>query len=168
MPNTNGQKPQKHLSVREIVALHKARMTRPWHSDLLDMNFLIRPRTAAEVAQLSDEGGRLTADMERYKGTPDEPGGIEQLRIGIRSAIPLLLDPDTHEPRFGIDEIDDLLDLPMEVINELVNAANETGVFTKAQADDAAKNSVEIIGGNSSLISPDTAATSTSSPTPMP
>lgn len=159
MPQSNGKSPHHHLSVREIVALHKERSLKPWHSDLLDMDFLIRPHTGAEMSQLADESTRLMADMEEYKGTPDAPGSIEQLRLGVRSMIPVLLDPETKEPRFGMDEVDDLLELEMPILNELMEAANSASTFTQEQAEDAVKNSEETVGSNTSSVSPSTAVT---------
>jgi len=164
---SNGHKPQHHLSAKEIVAAHREKMLKPWHSDTLDMDFLIRERTGAEAAQLSDEAARLTADVEKYAGTPDAPEAVEQLRLGLRAAIPILLDPETKEPRFGIDEVEDLLEFPLAVYTELTNAAAAGGTFTKAQAEEDEKNSAAEGETNSSSASPVPAATSTSSPTPI-
>ncbi len=154
MTQPNGHKPQHHLSVKEIVAAHREKMMTPWHSDLLDLDFLIRPRTGAEIAALSDESQRILADVEKYKGSADEPGAIEQLRLGLRSAIPVLLDPQTREPRFGMDEVDDLLEFEMPVINELMEAVNRISTFTQADAVQNGKNSVEEGENNSSSTLP--------------
>lgn len=166
MAGSNGKAAQHHMSAREIVALHKARSYQQWHWDALDLDFLIRPRSSAETALLADEGQRLTTDIEQYAGTVDAPGMIEQLRLGLRAALPLLLDPETKEPYFGIDEVDDLLELPMAAINELIEAANRASNFTEADAETAAKNSGETAASSIGAVSPSAAATSTSSPTP--
>lgn len=167
MPNTNGHKPQHHLSAREIVEAQRLRQMKPWHSATLDIDFLIRPRTGAEIAALSDDSQRIMADAELYKGTSDAPGSIEQLRLGLRSAVPVMLDPDTKLPYFGVDEVEDLLDLPMDTINELMQAANEGSGFTATQAEEARKNSVTTDDGATSSVSPSDPATPTSSPTPI-
>jgi hypothetical protein len=162
---SNGK--QHHPTAREIVQRQRERSLQPFHSTWLDMDFLIRARTGAEIAHLSDESTRLQADIEQYAGTADAPPSVEQLRVGLRSAIPVLLDPETKEPRFGLDEVDDLVELPMPVINELLGRVNEVANFTQAQADDAAKNSEATDENRPSSASPSPAETSMSSPTPI-
>jgi len=166
MSQPKGLVPQHHLSAREIVQQHKEKTYHPWHSESLDMDFLVRPRNGAELAQLSDEATRLTADIAEYAGTADAPGSIEQLRLGLRATVAVLLDPATKLPRFGLDEIDDLLEFDMPTINELMEAANRYSGFTPAQAAEQEKNSVAMADASSSSPSPGGAATSTSSLTP--
>ena len=168
MAGSNGKQPQHHLTTAEIIARAREKHSRPFHWDALDMDFLIRPRTTAENAAVVDEGQRLTADAEAYAGTADAPGSIEGYRLRLRAAIPCILYPDDRTPVFDHESIEALLELDTPSLNELLDAVDTTSNFTTAQAEEAAKNSVETDGGSTSSVSPSTVATSTSSPTPAP
>jgi hypothetical protein len=87
--------------------------------------------------------------------------------MAMEAAVDCILDPETREPMFGIEDVPDLLGLELPAINELIGRVNEVANFTQAQADDAAKNSEATDENRPSSASPSPAETSTSSPTPI-
>jgi hypothetical protein len=167
VPQPNGKAPQHHLSVKEIIERQRERAMKKWHCEALDMDFLIRERTGGEAAELADEGLRLAADTEQYKDTPDAPGSIASLHLALRAALPLLLDPETKEPAFALEEVDDVMGFSVSIINEFIAVTSDFAAYTKAKAEEAAKNSAAMASGSTSSGSPEEAAMSTSSPTPI-
>lgn len=165
MPSNNGK--QHHLTTREIVEAAKMRRSKPWHWDALDMDVLIRPRTTAENAAIVDESGRYTADVERYKGTPDEPTSLDAMRVKLRAALYCVLDPETRGPLFTPDDVETLLELDTPALTDLFTITDDVSNFTQAAAEEQEKNSGAMADGSTSSPSREAAATSTSSPTPI-
>lgn len=154
------------FSATDIVARARKLHEHKFHWQYADIDVLIRPRTTLESALMTQEAVKLTADIEKLAGTPDEPGLEEQARLRLRYALPCIYDTDGGE-MWAEGDVEELLNLPMPALGELLDEVERVAGLTATQAEDIAKNSAPTTVGKSSLTSPDTAETSASSPTPI-